>query len=238
MNDLEIRDDIIEQFKLPRNVPADFTTTIAAINGRTIQLSANPGGAANAWRWGVLEVTSGVAKDKKGVIVESGGSVVSLASRFGKRKPQVGDSVKLTGGPLKAAKIMKDEPDTIKHHVDNGVKYFVFVSPLTGDLAWHGLKGERNSTGAESGEEVFGLSVVATVPNITGTTTNEAVEARDNLYIFKEQLIRLIHAYKADEENHVIGTGPISYGYSGITVIGNDKVNLKACLIEFDVLVN
>lgn len=238
MNDLEIRDDIIEQFKAPRSIPADVTNlTIAAINGRHVQLSGNPGGATNAWRWGILEITSGAAKDKKAVIVESGGSVVTLSGRFGKRKPAVGDSVKLSGGPLKLAKIMKDEPDSIKKHVDDGVKYFVFVSSLTGDLGWHGLKGGRDTTGSESGEEVFGFSVIGTVPNITGTTTNEAIEARDNLSIFKEQLVRLIHAYKADEENMVIGTGPISYGYSGITVIGTDQVNLKACLIEFDVLV-
>lgn len=236
MSDLELLDGLIEHLKLGQDIPADVTGAVANYNGGSqLQLAVNPGGAADAWAGAILEFTSGDAQGKKAVIAGSNGAVLTLMSPLNKmRTPDPGDTVRLYGGPLKLARIYKFEPSSIKKDMDAGKKYFIMVMSLSGDSEAMALRGGRNEKKLPT-RDLIGFEIIACVPDITGTATSaSALQAIEDLPLFKEQLIFMINWFWAQEENRVTAAGPISWGYLSVDIVGADRVMLKACTINFD----
>lgn len=218
-------------------IPSDVTgLTVAAVSGNQIQLSTNPGGAADAWSYGILEVTTGVAEGLRSVIVSNNGSIITLGATFGNDYPiSVGDTVSLKGGPLKSSRVYMFEPISIKKALSDNYKFFVTVNSLDGKVSFKGMGG-RSTKGMSAAIREYGMEVIVETPNITGDFADEDDVRRVlfDLPTLKDQICVLCHYFKMHEGSRVYGIGDIEFTYAMIQRTGSD-VERKACILEFDI---
>ncbi len=237
MNDINALNTLIDQLRIPTLCPADFTTTIDAIstNSRTIMLSANPGGSSNQWVGGVIEIMSGNAVRERQIIVASNGVAIVVASAFGPtRLPEAGDTVKLSGGPLKEARIYYNEPLSVKKDVADGIKYWVNCSIFEGTAEIRALGGSMRRGMDLSLNRTFDFTVMCETKATTGDVTAADVWRKNiELPTLKEQVLLLCAAYRLGEVNKISGKGPLTYSYVGLERPGEKPMD--AYIIQFSI---
>lgn len=232
MTDLMLCDHLKDWLTLD-DIPTEVTATISAVSGATYQLSVSAGGATDDWVGGIFEVTSGVANKARQVILGSSGNIITVGGPFNSlKRPQVGDSVRLWGGPLATAQIYTMEPDSVEAAFKRGKKYFIVVNCTGGLLRQVGIGG-KTTKGAQNQFRYYDIEIAAEVPDVTGTaTTEDTFRVGVELPTLKEQIITLAHWFRMQGSNNLYGEGDIEFAYASYQRTGS-PMRLRSCLIEF-----
>lgn len=235
MTDMQLCDYLKDWLTLD-SMPAEVTRTITAISGNTYELSSSAGGATDDWVGGILEVTSGTANRARQVITGSANNAITVAGPFNSsKKPEVGDTVRLWGGPLAEAQIYTFEPDSVQAAVDRGKLYFVVINCTGGKVTQRGLGG-RGTKGADNNFTHYDMEIAAETLDVTGVATvADAYRIAVELPTLKEQILTLTHWFRLQTQNNLFGEGPIEFVYSSYQRTGS-PLRLRAAEIEFEVI--
>ena len=173
--------------------PADVTATVVRVQGGEVELSTMIGAEA-VWSGGVIEFTSGSVIGLTAAIANNRTDAVTCAGvKFTANcRPDVGDSVKLSAGPLKDARIYLDDPDSVKSDIDNNVNFFVTINSVEGDTSFKTLAG-RTKAGEGRLDDFYGFEITVETPYVTGTPSLADVRRIQNeLPTLRDQIISLI----------------------------------------------
>lgn len=234
MTDIQICDLLLDFLDI--SCPPDVTTTVTGVGLSSIQLGTTIG-AIDDWVGGIIEFTSGNLKGQQFVITSSNTDIVKVASPFNSYKtPNVGDTCKITGGPLQEARKYLIEPTSMQHDLTAGKKFFVVVNCTSGSVVPASMNGGRVGARAiESADREYSLEVEIATPNITGRPTAEdAYRVITQLPMLKEQVLIIVQWFRLQEANRMSGEGAIDYTYAFMQPTGMETAFL-ACIVEFKV---
>lgn len=235
MTDLGICDLLVDFLSI--SCPADMTLALTGVGTTTLQFGTSIG-SINDWVGGIVEMLDGPAVGLQFVITSSTTTTISVSSPFNSmRMPVVGNSVKLTGGPLQAARKYLLEPTSIAQDINQGIKHFVVVNCVSGALVPDTMNGGRvNARAVESCYREYSLEVEISTPNATGVagSPSDAFRIISQLPMLKEQVMTIIQWFRMQETNRMSGTGPIEYTYAMMERAGM-QVPFLCCVVEFKV---
>lgn len=234
MTDLSLAEELMVWLEFPASCPADMSTTITTAGVFTF-VFADTIGATNDWVGGIMKITSGDGVGKFGVIISSTDNSVTLATRFHKDyKPGVGDTVTLSKGPLGEARIFLFDPASLRNDVnDDSKRYFVAVTPGSGEVDWRSMGG-RSTMATAGSKHAYSFEILAMSPHyVGGQTASQVKTVREALPIMKEQIVTLTHGWRASEGYNAFSMSPIAWGYGGVDIPGMDGA-FNGCLITFD----
>lgn len=231
MSDVVMLDSLADALTI--DTPDDWTGTVAYVHGNVIGVNTPGAWATAAWRGGVLQVTSGVAEHLRYVIVDSAVDQIILATPFVSPKvPAVGDSIKLSGGPLSQAMLYVGDPTTLADEWAKGTRFFLVLDAVSGDVGVRG-HGGRSHGGAEALSHAIGFELLCLTKNVTGTATvADTARVLHDLPIFKEQVVMLVIRWRLNAENNISGVGDVSWGKVMLQFPGTDP--LSGYALEFD----
>lgn len=232
MTDIFLMDDLADWLTI--ETPDAFEGVVSYVNGHIIGLQTTDTWADNAWRGGAVQFTSGPAEHLRNVVMESHADQLILAVPFPQNKtPQVGDKFILSGGPLSQAVIYLEEPATVDSDWKDGKRFFLTIDAVTGDLDISGMGG-RSHSGVEATRSGFGFEVMCLTKHITGTAKQEDIyRVLYDLPLFKEQVVRLIIAWRLNAAHRIKGDGEIAWGKTIFQISGSDP--MRGYVIEFNV---
>lgn len=232
MNDTQLVRELANLLDI--TFPTAETHTISVVSGTSIQFTDNIIATTNAWCWGIIEFTSGSAKNIRSIIIANQGNVVTLSSVLSKNlRPAPGDTVRIYGGPLDDARIYEYEPETTIDATEDGKRFIVTVSAVDGEISAKGLSG-RSTKGIEVKHSDVRFSVTAEAPNyISDFATEDALkQSIYDLPTLKEQVALICFYFRMQENNRMSGVGNIEYTQVGIQRSGQSDFN-RAYVIEF-----
>lgn len=234
MMDLQVLDALTTH--LTRTYPAETTAEVSAVGGLEVHFTTVIEASDNAWEGAVLEFTSGDCTGLSFVVVESHSQMLMVSSPFLTRKPAAGDQVRIWGGPLADMRIFEDDPETLKHAVDEGVDYFATFTVLTGATRWIGLGG-RSHKGVEATQRAFGIQISLETAMVTGMPTEaDMYRQYTALPILKEQVLLLVQSFRVNMELRMSGEGDIEWNKGFIQRPGTPT--MRVYVIDFDLAIN
>lgn len=233
MTDIQLCDRLLDSLTITTPT-ATGSIAINSVSGSTLQLASSPGGAANAWVGGIIEVIDGDAAGARSIVVESSGSIVRYATPFvGNKFPEPGDHVKLYGGPLTEARLFLIEPIGLKNEIDNGIKYFVSVNCVKGQTDWKSFGGHSSRYASETMRNTYSMEIVLEVEDRIGNiTATDAYDAVLELPVLKEQIVFICHKFKGQEANRISSDTPIKWTY-GFSQRQGSPI-MRCCMITFN----
>ena len=189
-------------------MPSDLTATIVSVGGSLITLDVNTG-TNHAWVGGVIKFTSGSLTGMSFAIADNFNSTVTVfVQKFTSYvMPQAGDTVTLTGGPLKGGEVEMyvDDPDSVKAAIEeiNGPRFFVCLNSVESMISFRALAG-----GSTSGEgvtnDVYSIDVTVETKYITGlANTTDVKRVAYELPVLRDQILCLIFNYILNPGNRV-----------------------------------
>lgn len=193
-----------------------LTLTIEAVSANTIQFTQNIG-AVNLWNFGVIEVMSGDAVGVRAIVAHSQADYVEVYESFKVLAPQAGDTVKLSAGPLKSARIYMFEPIGAGQDYASGYRYFIATDFTSGEVNNSGL-----ST-LDLGSNYISLETLVFSPLALGSTPGNLADAREAMYglpTLRSQVVAMIFDFRRQEQNRIQGVGTIRYQYTGVEIDG------------------
>jgi len=228
---------ILNQYltSLKRSFPDEVATTIAETHGRKLTFADTIATANDDWQGGVVEFLTGACAGFSFTIANSDSTSVYLRAPSYTQKPEVGDSVRLYGGPLDEAKIFQDDPESILAELQSGVKYFLIGSILTGSEEIVGVSG-RGHIGMERTQFAYGFRVIVETKLVTGIpSVDDMWRQYTGLPLFKDQIVTLTHAFRHRSENRLVGDGALQWSRGFGKRTGQEYVT-AAYVIDFDVV--
>ena len=231
MTDLILIDALVNFMGI--TTPDDTTATLT--RSATKLMTVDQSWDKDTWQGGVIELVDGNAANLKQVILASAADQFTLMSRFYRnRRPNAGDTVKISGGPLSKAIIYNGEPESIQSEWDRGTQFFVFVDSAEGLASLEGM-GARSNHGARAYRESVGFEIAVLTPSITGSTptAEDALRVYHHLPLLRSQVVSRIYAYANDAESGLKGPGQIAWGKVFLQKPGAETA-LKGFLIECD----
>ena len=209
--------------------------TVVALNGNTVQLSGTVG-TTDQWVGGVLEITqaNSPAYLERAIIMGNSGAVVTLHTQFDKSyPPQVGDTVRVFGGPLSEARIYLFEPDSIESAIKANKKYFVVINCVSGETEQITL-GTANR-GIHTAENVYDIEIAVETPDLVGTPTEaETKRISVELPTLRQQVVCVLHWFRNQASNNATGRGTISFAYFSYQRTGS-PIRLRGAVLQFEI---
>lgn len=205
-----------------------LTLTISSVSANTVQFTENIG-ASNLWNFGVLEVTSGTAIGIRAIVARSHIDYVEVYESFKVSAPSVGDTVKLSAGPLKNSRIYMFEPIGAGQDYTNGYRYFIATDFTSGEVDNTGL-----ST-LDLGANYISLETLVFSPLALGSTPGNLADVREALYglpTLRSQVVAMIFDFRRQEQNRIQGAGSIRYQYTGVEIDGVPPS--KCAILSYD----
>lgn len=224
--------------------PADWTGVVRSVRGHVIEIEEVGGGAPapwdadpvvaqQVWRGAVAAINDGNAEGLRNVVVASPGNQLIVWSPFmSGRAPEPGDSITLQSGPLATAWIGDERPDTLAPMIPSYSSY-VTVTPVTGDEAWAGLGG-RSYGGVSARQSIYGFEIMVERKLKTDHDASGTHPTVYDLTVLKTQILALLHQFKVDSTNHMIGGGEVSWGRFIEQPPGGPSMD--GYVIEFDIM--
>lgn len=229
MTDIILIDALIQFTAI--SVPDEITATITGINGQIMTIDQTF--AENTWQGGVVELSSGSMAGLSQVIGASAANQLTLTAKYYPgRHPQVGDTVRIHGGPLSIAVLYNGDPDEIKDAWDNGRRFFATFRVPEGTASLKGGGGRREG-GINAYRNAYGIEVVVFTKDYTGDSIDtEALKAFRQLPIFREQILIRMFAFGNRASSGINGAGEIHFGEIFLQKPGASP--LRGYIIEAD----
>lgn len=233
MTDIQLCDRLLDAMAMTPPT-ASGTLTVSVVSGSTIQLTTDPGGAADAWVGCIIEVLTGNAAGSRAIVVESTGDIVRYATPFiGNLFPEPGDTVKMYGGPLAEARLYLIEPMGVAQDIEAGITYFVSVNCIKGQTEWKSFGGHSSRYSSETMRNQYSIEItMETQDRIGEDSGTDAKDAVMELPMLKEQILFICHKFKGQEANRISSDTPIKWTY-GFTQRQGSPV-MRCCLMTFN----
>jgi hypothetical protein len=216
------------------SLPVDSTGTITAAVGSEVQTNMVLGGSNN-WQGGVLEITSGNAIRSRGIIASNNNSTITLASPFDPElTPAIGDTVRLTGGPLKSARLFEREPSTVEKDIKDGITFFVVIDAPDGEEDVKALPGRQTMAIGATFHD-YTIEIACETPDIGGIATEADVNRIvQDLPTLKDQVLMLANGWRVDKGTHVDGMEPIEWVMLTYQRTGSTR-RMRGAILQFNI---
>lgn len=189
-------------------MPADITATVVSVVGGVITLDV-PTGDNHVWVGGALKFTSGNLDGISFAIADNkNDNIVVFVQKFTAYvMPVAGDTVILSGGPLKGGEveIYVDDPDSIKVALEqvDAPRFFVCLNSVECAITFRALAG-----GSTSGEgvtkDVYSIDATVETKYLTGgTNSTDVKKIAYELPLLRDQILVLIFNYALNPGNRV-----------------------------------
>lgn len=214
--------------------PAEITTTVTGVNGSQVTVAANLGGTAT-WVGGIIQFVGGQVDGFTAAIANNTDhEVITAGCKFVYGyAPQVGDTVKISGGYLPNARIYIDDPDSIRADIDSGKRFFITLNSIEGDVSFRTLAGQTVS-GEGRLDDFYGFEFTVETPYVTGTPSIDDVKRiQQELPTLRDQILALVFNFVLNPENRVQLIDKVAWGRVLIRRPGSEKQS-RGYVIEFD----
>lgn len=233
MNDISLAYYIKDELdRLENDWPGDVTdliiTEVSPISKHKLKVDSSP--TAGNYSWGFLEVTSGNAEHMYFLIKSVSGDEITLMEPMHLRSPEVGDTVRIVGGPLANADVyVNTPPKSMNPNVDCNV---IIVSD--GATIGKGSLGQ-NSYSVRQKDSVlatYGYTI------FVETKRNYNFTVPDSFRINKaaNQVVSIVNTLKQNERIQLRSNDEIEYDFS-IAEREGEKTKLDICEISFEMTV-
>jgi len=195
-----------------------------------------PGPLSN-YTGGVIEFMSGNAEGVTVAVVSmsSGGTITTDCSFVNKLKPSPGDTIKLSMGKLKGARVYLREPQSVE---GNDSYYLVTVNPLARETTPATIgAGADKTLRWKSLSKTFRFEVVIEAPNGTyvesdmdGTVAQQSRANLADLEALSDQVNVVLLNYRFDGVNQIKESTPLSTEYLVVQRTGSNYVRNAAII--------
>lgn len=226
----EIYDFLRRNLEFPATV---VTTTVASCRANTNQLILATSPSDN-YANGILKIMDGPYAGMFMPLLRTVGSQVDTFTYFRNAKPDAGDEVELSGGPLARAAVY---PMQSKNFEDLESDVWITIVPSMQLMGFKGVAGDRGNQQRRNQKRQSDITLICSLKEkTTFETPLDQLWHSMELFALGEQVMQLLHDFRGKEESGIGGVGDMVAEPGFMEVDGHGEIATLAISFAIEVV--